>query len=159
MLFTRAFKDAISQDLYLQANTGLIVTFAPFSYTKQAYKDLQSMLAEQYNTNIDFIIFQTYDTSISMSQWSSTWTALQQCKVMVACNVTAMVIIASCRRHVLHASIWKHLPRCACHCLPSVLMCIQNPCHCLCGLPSLMSLISISTHCLQSMLQPKLSLG
>ncbi|DBA93418.1 TPA: hypothetical protein ACH3X1_015751 [Trebouxia sp. C0004] len=61
-----------------KANTGLIITFAPFSYTQQAYKDLQNTSATQYNTNIDFIIFQTYDTSISMSQWSPTWTSLQQ---------------------------------------------------------------------------------
>ena len=100
--------ESLSQSLGLQANTGLIITFAPFSYTKQAYKDLQNTLAQQpYNTNIDFIIFQTYDTSISMSQWSPTWTALQQCKVMVACEVTAVVmadVLHGGTCHIVHAT-------------------------------------------------------
>lgn len=44
----------------------MIISFAPFSATLAPYKQLQDGIFSQYDTNLDFIIYQTDDGAVNL---------------------------------------------------------------------------------------------
>ncbi len=63
---------------------GAIVTFAPYSTTEAAYKTLQNCLAKERNTNIDYILYQTYGANDA--DLAQKLKDIQSCKICVRGN-------------------------------------------------------------------------